>query len=481
MSASEAAVPQPTSDDSAPSRTELDISKLHALPSEQQDLYLLTFTSDLVQYTVTLDKETLCAQQNFIKQELFKILRLVSPVPSRVIRNGIGRCFSAVFSKGNRASLFDTVTELIGILNAGKNEVDVKTKFAAAVALGDIFAAAGDGAVGQSSATCSAILKLLKLAQNNAGLRYCVFTSVRKVIVGIGAPIDEVTARDIWKQARSAAVNDKAHNVQAASCSCLQELARTTPYFRNTNDYEYLKTTLWKVMDSPVASVRHGAAGCLAAFLVRAHSTVPILNSKPAALRPKKQLKRQPTDPVDGDILERTQSPSGRKADNSLSFKMGDLLSQLSSHYCKASTGNRARAAIAVCYELLLKDFGGKVVEDYYTQIADHLLSTLLNHPTVTYSRYRLLLTRKFVKHILEDVLGREMLRESSQLNAAKWLSNDILKDYPQVVQERREPSKYTLISALSALSSLIESLGSAAATIADSCREALLQVLQHP
>ncbi|KAM5475173.1 hypothetical protein MauCBS54593_001649 [Microsporum audouinii] len=481
MSAPEAAAPRSSSDGSVPPRTELDISKLHALPSEQQDLYLLTYTSDLVQYTVTLDKETLCGQQNFIKQELFKILRLVSPVPTRVIRNGIGRCFSAVFSKGNRATLFDTVTELIGILNSGKNEVDLKTKFAAAAALGDIFTAAGDGAVGQSGATCSAILKLLKLAQNNAGLRYCVFTSVRKIIAGIGAPIDEATARDIWKHARNSAVNDKAYNVQAGSCSCLQELVKATPYFRNTNDYEHLKATLWKVMDSHVASVRHGAAGCLAAFLVRAHSTVPILSSKPTALRSKKQLKRQSTGPVDGDIIERTQSPSGRKADSSLSFKMGDILTQLSNHYCKASTGNRARAAIAMCYELLLKDFGGNIVEDYYTQIADHLLGTLLNHPTVTYSRYRLLLTRKFVKHILEDVLGREMLRESSQLSAVKWISNNILKDYPQVVQERREPSKYTLISALSALSSLIESLGSAAAMIADSCREALLQVLQHP
>lgn len=481
MSSSEAAARPSSSDRADQPRAELDVSKLHALPSEQQDLYLLTYTSDLVQYTVTLDKETLCAQQNFIKQELFKIIRLVSPVPTRVIRNGIGRCFSAVFSKGNRATLFDTVTELVGILNSGKNEVDLKTKFAAVVALGDIFVAAGDGAVGQSSAACSATLKLLKLAQNNAGLRYCVFVSLRKVIAGIGSPIDEATARDIWKHARNAAVNDKAYNVQVGSCSCLQELVKSTPYFKNTNDYDHLKTTLWKVMDSSIASVRHAAAGCLAAFLVKAHSTTPILNMKPTALRTKKPLKRQPTDPVDGDIIERTQSPSGRKADSSLSFRMEDLLAQLSSHYCKSSTGNRARAAIAVCYELLLKEFGGKVVEDYYTEIADHLLVALLNHQTVAYSRYRLLLTRKFVKHILEDVLGREMLRESSQLTAVKWISNSILKDYPQVVPERREPSKYTLISALSALSSLIESLGSAAATVAEICREALLQLLQHP
>ena len=39
------------------SRNELDVSKLHALPSEQQELYLLSFTADLVQYTAKLDKD----------------------------------------------------------------------------------------------------------------------------------------------------------------------------------------------------------------------------------------------------------------------------------------------------------------------------------------------------------------------------------------------------------------------------------------
>jgi hypothetical protein len=73
------------------------------------------------------------------------------------------------------------------------------------------------------------------------------------------------------------------------------------------------------------------------------------------------------------------------------------------------------------------------------------------------------------------------MLGESGQLNAVKILVNEILKDYPQALKERPEPSKQTLIGALSALSSLLNSLGSATNTFADSCRDALLQVLQHP
>lgn len=59
-------------------------------------------------------------------------------------------------------------------------------------------------------------------------------------------------------------------------------------------------------------------------------------------------------------------------------------------------------------------------------------------------------------------------------------LANDILKNYPAVIKERLEPSKYSLTAALSALASLLRSLGTAVSGIAEACREGLLQVLQH-
>src|SRR5947207_617445 len=129
MSASETIAASSTGSDNAAARAELEVSKLHELPSEQQDLYLLTFTSDLVQYTATIDKDELSAQQTFIKNELFKILRLSSPTPTRVVRNNVGRCFGAIFKKGNRTRLYETVTELVGIINAGKTETEFKAKF----------------------------------------------------------------------------------------------------------------------------------------------------------------------------------------------------------------------------------------------------------------------------------------------------------------------------------------------------------------
>ncbi|KAL2871340.1 AP-1 complex accessory protein LAA1 [Aspergillus lucknowensis] len=470
-----------TRNNAAP-RAELDITKLHALPSEQQDLYLLTFTSDLVQHISALDKPQVCAQQKFLKQELFKVLTLKSPAITRVIRNNLGRCFGAIFSKGDRGILFETVTDLLGMLNAGKNEADLRTKFAAAHCLGDVFATAGESVFAQSGAVVSSLLKLLKPSSNHTGGRGSIFSVLRKVVGGTGVPVDEGTARDIWKQARNAATGDKSTFVQVHACRCLEQLLHTTTYFDNANDFETLKNVVWKVIDSPLAPIRHAVAACLARALTKLHATDARIMQAPKPKKAKRQSKKPgPRPGEDEDEAEASESSAPKKSEPRLYFLLPDLLRQLSSQYLRSTTSNRARAGIAVCYKHVLRILGDKIVEERYGQIANHLLFDLLNHPTVTYNRFRLLMTRKVVGSILEETVGRDSLRENSQLTAAKWLINEVLKDYPQVIQERREPSKYSLASALNALASLISSLGSAFVSLAESCRDALLQVLAHP
>ncbi|KAJ5778892.1 hypothetical protein N7457_006612 [Penicillium paradoxum] len=462
---------------------DLDIPKLHALPSEQQELYILTFTSDLVQYISRLEAAEVTAKQKDLKRELFKILNISSPTITRVLRNNLGRCFGAILSKGDRGILFETITDLLAILNAGKSEAELKTKFAAAHCLGEVFATAGDSAFMQSNVATTGALKLLKSASNHTGLRGVIFSVLRKIVVGLGVPIDEGTARDIWKQARNAATSDKSTFVQVHACRCLEQLIATTPFFDNTNDFDHLKTLVWKVIDSPAAPVRHAIAAVLGRALINLHATDAHITTvpKPKSKKAKRMSKKPGVGLGEEDEAEMSESSAPKKPDSRLYFLLPDLLKQLSSQYLKSTTSNRSRAGICICYKYVLRNLGDKIVEDRYGEIATNLLVDLLNHPTVTYNRFRLLMTRKFVKSILEDTIGQELLRENSQLNAARWLINDILKDYPQVIQERREPSKYTLASAVSALSALILSLGSAFSVHADSCRDALLQVLPHP
>ena len=463
---------------------ELDIKKLQALPSEQQDLYLLTFVATLTEHVESLQPDDCTAQQLYLKRELMQILDLPSPAPTRVIRNNLGRCFAHFLGKGDRKLLFETINDLVGIVSGGKSkgEGDARIKHAAVYCLGDVFAAAGDSAIGLHALACSSLLKLLKPAQYSAGLRAAIFNALGKITKMIEGSLDESIAREAWKAARSSASGDKAALVQIASCRCLKTLTISTSYFDYSNDFDSLKSTIWKTIDSASPLVRQAAGECLAEALVKYQSTARMQeNDVPMLRKPKKQNKRHSMAPgADDEEIQRPESP-GPKRSQVLVFTFPDCLKQVSSFYVKSSTSNRARAGVAICYSRIFQSLSENNVETRYNKIVEHLTTDVLSHPNITNSRYRLLITRRFIQVILEDVIGQNILGESGQIDAAKVLINDILKNYPQVIKERPEPSKYAIVATLSALASLIRSLGSAANAIADSCRDTLLQVLQHP
>jgi hypothetical protein len=475
-------------DSTSPSATngvdthDLDIQKLHSLPSEQQELYLLTFTTDLARFVDSLDGDGASAHQIHVKKNIFKIISLSSPAPTRVIRNNLGRCLSGIFGKGNRKLLFESINELVGLVNTSKADNDIHTRHASILCLGAVYEAAGDSAINLSSLAATALLRSLKSTQNNAGTRAAIFKAMGRLIIGIGQSLDENVARDVWKQARTAAAgSDKSFLVQSKACFCLEQLANKTPFFDNSNDFERLQAAVFKAMESSSASVRRAAAAAMSKSLVKSFSSSPTTEPPPRLKKPRKPTKKASKVDGDDEEIERPDSPAPSKPPTVLSFTFSDILRQLSTYYLRPSTSNRGRAAVTLCYVVTLRELGEGVVENHYGEAAKHFLDEIMNYPSIAHNRYRLLLTRQCVRIVLEEVIGREILGESAQLRAAKFLVNDVLKDYPQALKERPEPSKQTLIGALSALSSLITSLGEAVSSIADSCREALLQVLGHP
>ncbi|KAI9756970.1 MAG: hypothetical protein M4579_003628 [Chaenotheca gracillima] len=474
-----AAAEQASKSDAVSSTPELDVSKLHALPSEQQELYLLTFTAELVSHTSSSTNEEISAKQSPLKKELLQIITLSSPLPTRVIRNNLARCFATIFTNGDRKILYETINELLGIINGGKGEKELKAKHAAAVCLGDVFLAAGDSAITLSSISCSSLLKLLKPAQNHAGLRGSIYKTLGKLFQTVGGSADESITREVWKSARNAASSDKAWLVQSVALACLEDISCHTPYFDNSSDFDNLKSTVFKAIETQSRKVRHAAASALATALVKSYS-----EESPTEPVPKiKKLKKTTTrDSIAGDDeeVQRPGSPAPKKSNVKLKFSFPEMLRQLSRQYTRPSTTNRVRAGIASCYLRIVKGLDGTVVASRYGQLADHLFADVLSNPSVYGHRYRLLTARKYVKVVLEDVVGGQILSQSSQLDGAKVLLNDFIKNYPQVMKESPEPSKHTLTAALETLASLIESLGSAANAVAESCRDGLLQVLQH-
>ncbi|KAI1627545.1 armadillo-type protein [Exophiala viscosa] len=478
-STTSAVEPAPTTNGTSTSTAnpELDVSKLHALPTEQQDLFLLTFVSDLQRHVEQLSAEGLPAYQQSIKKEVIKIVGLGAPIPSRVIRNTLGRILADVFGRGSRSLLYETINDLVSILNAGKGDKDVSAKHAATVCLGAVFRSAGDSAISLSGLVVASLLRVLKIS--HTGARGCVFRALSGVVLGIQNSLDESVARDIWKQARSAAANEKSAFVQRCACLCLRSLVCETNYFNNSSDFDNLKTTIWKAIDNTVPAVRHAAAAALAgalreAFSADGNADVPVLRKPKKSKKPGAELDEEGEQERPG-----SPTPGPGKSSLQLMLPLHEMLKVLSNQYCRASTTNRARAGIAMCYKFLLRLLPRKTLEDKYSSIAVHMYTELLDHATISINRYRLLLTRKLVQWFLADVTG--LLTENAQINAARSLVNDVLKNYPQVIPERREPSKRILAGALSTLTDLLLRLGPAANVLQDSCREALFQVVQHP
>jgi HEAT repeat-containing protein 5 len=468
---------------------ELDLAKLQALPAEQQELFLLTFVTTLTKHVQGLSADDCTAQQFYLKKEIFQIINLPSPQPSRIIRNNLGKCLAHIFGKGDRKLLFETINELLGIFSGSKAKTDaeVRAKHAAVSCLGEAYGSAGDSAIGLHQLACSSLIKLAKSSQNNAGLRAAVFTALGKVAKLVEGSMDENIARDIWKQARSFATSDKGSLVVISACRCLKSLVRHTPYFQNSSDFDSLKSTLFKVTDSTFVQVRHAAADCLAEALVCGYSetgVVEVANLK-AKKAKSKAIKRTGTQTgmvaEEDDIPSRPGSPALGKRSQVLALTLPELLRVLSMQYVRTSTTNRARAAIGVCYSKVVKRLGEKIVESNYLAIVENLTVDLLGNPNITNNRYRLLVCRQIVDVILQKVVGQKVLGESGQTAAAKALVNSILKNYPQALPEQPEPGKHTLVASLGALASLINSLGSSANNFADGCRDGLLQVLQHP
>ncbi|PWI74534.1 HEAT repeat protein [Purpureocillium lilacinum] len=468
---------------------ELDVPKLQSLPAEQQELYLLTFVSSLTKHVLALSSDDCTAQQFYLKREIFQIINLPAPQPSRVIRNNLGKCLAHIFSKGDRKLLFETINDLVGIVSGGKAKSDGETrsKHAAVSCLGDVFAAAGDSAIGLHQLSCATLVKTLKSSSNNAGMRAAVLTALAKIVVMIEGSMDETICRDIWKQCRSHAASDKGALVVAAACRCLRALCKHTPYFRNSADFDKLESAVFKAVDSSSSQVRHAAADCFAEAMVQGYAgSAGAENSATKSKKSKAKLKRVSTHPGivedDDDLPSRSASPApGGKRTQDLSLTIPDMLKLLSTQYVKSSASNKARTAIGVCYGKLFRHLGENLVQANYLRIVESFAVDILGHSNVNNNRHRLLLSRKIIDTIVQDVIGRKILGESGQVKAAELLINNILKNYPQALAERPEPSKNTLIVSLNAVAALVQSLGSAANSFAESCRDGLLQVLQHP
>jgi HEAT repeat-containing protein 5 len=91
----------------------LDLNNLVSLPQEKQSALVLQWLTDCESFLTCLTPEELSQHQQTFQQAFLNLLSLPTPPIGHVLRNCLGRCFSDIFTRGDRRVLFDTVSTLL--------------------------------------------------------------------------------------------------------------------------------------------------------------------------------------------------------------------------------------------------------------------------------------------------------------------------------------------------------------------------------
>ncbi|KAK9249219.1 hypothetical protein V1506DRAFT_527389 [Lipomyces tetrasporus] len=453
---------------------ELDIATLNSLTADKQHVYLFTWLSDLFKYLQSLDEDGATSHQMFVKNELGKLTPLSSSNFTRPIRILVGRCYMEIYAKGDRKTLFDVVSELLTALNTGKADRNIDSKFFLVHVIGDIFSVAGDSIMAMAAHGTLSLMRVLRYSSNNAGYRTSIFKSLSQIFSMTGSFVDENLARDVWKQARNGA-SDKSSLVRVAALDCLREIFKNSSYFNNHSDSENLKSIVMKAFESPQSCVRKAAAVCWASSL----SVASTITTSIVEVAPKKS-KKLPTPSPEEEGHSPPSQPT-RKVVEHVTYTFEDTLAQLAGAYTKPGVSARVRAGVTETYAEFLFMCGTAEIESKYLAIVKNLLDDILSSPNIVNHRFKKLTSRRHIHFLLNDVIGQQFLGENGRMNAVKILVNEFLKNYPVVMKDQYEPSKYALAGAVGSLKFLIEALGSAVISLQTSIRDALLLVLQHP
>ncbi|KAK9458340.1 armadillo-type protein [Dipodascopsis uninucleata] len=461
---------------------ELNINKLASLSTEKQSAYLFAWLSELHKFLNYLDGDGVTAHQIFVYNQLKKLCNVNAVHLTRTIRILAGRCYYEVFSKGDRKVLYDTLNELINLMNTGKSDKNIGLKFYLVHVIGDIYASGGDSILSMAAHGILSSMRLIKGSSGNSGYRAAIYKTLSQIAGIAGGFIDESLCRDIWKQAKTG-TTDKSAFVRAAALDSVREIFRRAPSLMNTSDLDSLRSLIIKVSDTSFACIRESAAKCWAVAL-----SVACIVQTAVVEVPAKKMKRPPSSSQASANIEESEAATStasphttKKIIHHSTLSYSEALTQLSSAYTKSSVTVRTRTCIIGAYTEFFLLSGPILIEENYRAITKNLFDEILSANNIINQRSRKLSARRHVVFLMNDIIGQQILGEHGRTTGALVLVNDFLKNFPAVMKDQYEPSKHALTASLASLAFLIENLGSAIIPNQKVISDALIQVLQHP
>jgi len=106
----------------------LDLNNIVSLPQEKQLLPILTWLSECESYLLQASPEEISHNQQNVQKYLLNILSLPSPRLGHVLRNSLARCLAHLFDRGDKKTLFDTVSILAQKTAQLRGDKEVKQK-----------------------------------------------------------------------------------------------------------------------------------------------------------------------------------------------------------------------------------------------------------------------------------------------------------------------------------------------------------------
>lgn len=290
-----------------------------------------------------------------------------------------------------------------------------------------------------------------------------------------GHIFEESLSKDLWKAAKSN-VADNSGKVAAASFDLFRSLVTHRAHFKSTSDYETLKNSVQKAFDSPFAVARQSAAKCFATCLILI-SNAPL----PQVVQEKPSKSKEADE--DENEHSTTSAPSGSSSKVKLPFALSfkDTLLSLLSIYTHATSTTRVRVGVIQTLAMFIMDSDPQLMETKAVEISELFLVQVLSDHNIARHRHKFILARQHAKFIVADVFAQQILGEIGQVAIIKALVNDILKNYPKVLNEQVELSKETFIGTLECVRALLSLVGSGISQLSEPLKDVLLGLLVHP
>ncbi|EAU90073.2 clathrin-coated vesicle protein [Coprinopsis cinerea okayama7 len=439
---------------------------------ENGEIYLLQWLCSTEKALLDIPIADLKPAQSEVESTLLKVISGTEgyPSPGRVIRRVVGRCFVALYSRGETRTMFDTLQALMKLVGDVKSDKET-VKIAAWSCVGDIMAAFGSNLM---SFMAEIALVSLKTAKSSSSplLRYQALIAFQKALTTAKRAVQESTLKDALKQMRYA-LTDKSLPVQRAACQVIVTIYSEPDALHPTaSDIESILSTSVKNLENIDQTTRQSHAHLIGHLLslTQVERPVAVPETNPKAKKDQESLADEPgaAAHVVAETLKAMMPPQ-------------EMLILLSNHLNRNHLSRKIRVGIFEFYVALLNKLGPNFVESNFSLIVAHLLNEVVLYPRNTLNRYEALLTRKLVAILLRDLIGVRMLSEQGQITAIRELATSYLKRWPAMMPGQVAPSPVALVIVLREVAGLLQQLGNAPPPVQDALAEPLVTLLSHP